>query len=219
MKEIIIKSLSDITSGSVIAYIIKVGLMAGVLSLATAWAFSGMISSFVSSYLSWITWSWLQNLGSGFASTFAIYILFTVYSMIITSMSSEKLLVKIAKRHYKESVEFGTPIMLKSILVSLKALLVFVVLFVPVLVVLFIPILGQIVMLWLWSVLLNKPASYEIHTIFKLDKNIKHTTKLSMVAALFNYVPILNLFSPIFAQIMFMHSGLLERKNIQSSKN
>ncbi len=217
MKEIIIKSLPDIISGSVIVYIVKVGLIAGALSLATAWAFSGMISSFVSSYLSWITWSWLQNLGSGFASTFAIYVLFTAFTVIITSMSSEKLLIRIAKRHYSDSIELGTPTVVKSALISLKSLLVFVVLFVPLLAVLFVPILGQIAMLWLWSILLNKPASYEVRTIFKLDKKINHATKLSMLAALFNYLPILNLFSPIFTQIMFMHSGFLEGRKIESS--
>jgi len=212
MRDIIVKSLSDMTSGSVIAYIAKIGLIAGILSLITVWAFNGMVSSFIASYLSWVPGTWLQSFSSGLVSTLIVYVLFTIYVMIVTSMTSEKLLAKIARKHYNDIGEIGTPAIAKSILVNLKALLVFVALFVPALIVIFVPVLGQIVMLWLWSILLNRPTSYDVRTIFKLEKKIKHTTKLSMIAALFNYVPVLNLFSAIFAQIMFMHSGLLNRK-------
>ena len=82
---------------------------------------------------------------------------------------------------------------------------------------LFIPLFGQVVILYLWSVLLKEPTIYDVGALFIDDKTLlkekrKNTRVLAMVAALFNYIPLLNIFAPVFAQILFLHHILQEEK-------
>jgi hypothetical protein len=65
-------------------------------------------------------------------------------------------------------------------------------------------------LLYLWSILLREPTVYDVGALFitdksKLEKRGKKTRVLAMIASLFNYIPILNLFAPTFAQILFLH--------------
>ena len=36
-------------------------------------------------------------------------------------------------------------------------------------------------------------------------RKAKKSTLIAMIASLFNYVPVLNIFAPVFAQILFLH--------------
>jgi uncharacterized protein involved in cysteine biosynthesis len=44
----------------------------------------------------------------------------------------------------------------------------------------------------------------------ELRQKRKKSTIIAMLASLFNYIPILNIFAPIFAQIFFLHHILKE---------
>ena len=88
------------------------------------------------------------------------------------------------------------------------------VLFIPLF---FIPIVGQVLMVYVWSIMLKKPTLYDVSSLFITNKEVrkqkeKKTTLLSMIASLFNYIPILNTFAPIFAQILFLHHTLKNEK-------
>jgi uncharacterized protein involved in cysteine biosynthesis len=86
---------------------------------------------------------------------------------------------------------------------------------------LFVPVLGQIVMLWLWSVLLKEPTLYDVGSLFVKDEKVllERASKAriaALVAALFNYLPIVNIFAPLFAQILFMHYLLSDADRLRS---
>jgi len=97
-----------------------------------------------------------------------------------------------------------------SLFISLKSSFVFMLLFLLFLPLLFVPILGQIIMLYLWSILIKEATIYDVGTLFIDNKDIlkekKDTSRtLAMIASILNYIPILNLFAPIFSQILFLH--------------
>jgi uncharacterized protein involved in cysteine biosynthesis len=74
-----------------------------------------------------------------------------------------------------------------------------------------------VVILYLWSILLKEPTIYDVGALFINDKKLikekrKKTRVLAMIAALFNYIPLLNIFAPVFAQILFLHNILKEEK-------
>ena len=111
----------------------------------------------------------------------------------------------------------GSADIITSILLTLKASAVFLLLFIITLPLLFIPIFGQVVILYLWSVLLKEPTIYDVGALFIDDKKTlrtkrKQTRILAMIAALFNYIPLLNIFAPVFAQILFLHHILKEEQ-------
>ena len=58
---------------------------------------------------------------------------------------------------------------------------------------------------------------YDVSALFVDDKKVlkekKKTTRgLAMIASLFNYIPVMNAFAPIFAQILFLHHILGKEK-------
>jgi hypothetical protein len=77
----------------------------------------------------------------------------------------------------------------------------------------FIPLIGAVWMLWLWSILLKAPIIYDVSALFISDKKeikakTKKSTLIAMIAAGFNYIPVLNIFAPVFAEILFLHHML-----------
>lgn len=210
MKTVIIKSLKDMLSKDVILFVIKIGLSSFVLSLVFVWYFWDGLSSFIASYLSWIPWEWLQTSGAKVITFALAYMIFIIIVSLLTSLYSEKLLIKLAKKHYPQVPVVGSVDIMTSILSTLKASAVFLILFLVTIPLLFIPVLGQVVMLYLWSILIKEPTSYDVGSLFISDKKsikskAQKTRILAMIASLFNYVPVMNVFAPVFAQILFLH--------------
>ena len=218
MKHILSKSLQDIFSKEVIIFVFQIGAAALVLSSLFVWFFWGGLTSFIASYLAWIPWEWLQTSGAEVVTFGLAYMIFIVTVALLTSLYSEKLLIQLAKKHYPDVPVVGTANISTSLLLTLKASVIFLVLFILLLAFIFIPIIGQIVLLYLWSVLLRDPTLYDVSALFINDKKVlkekkKKTRVLAMIASLFNYVPIMNAFAPVFAQILFLHHILKKEEN------
>ena len=217
MKQIINKSIKDILSPEVITFVLKIGIAAFLVSVLFIWYSWEGLTSFIVSYLSWIPWEWLQTSGADVMTFGLAYMIFIIMVTLLTSLYSEKLLISLANQHYPKIEVIGTANISTSILLTLKASMIFLVLFILLLPFIFIPIVGQIVILYLWSVLLKEPTLYDVSALFIEDKKVlkekkKKTRVLAMLASLFNYVPIVNIFAPIFAQILFLHHVLGEKE-------
>ncbi|SFV54809.1 Probable transmembrane protein [hydrothermal vent metagenome] len=212
------KSFKDIISGTVLLFVMKVTFIAAIITyIVIVWLIGDSINSFIVSYLSWIPWEWLQTTGAKVASIAIGYMVFIIMISLVTSFMIEPLLIKLAKKHYPETKVVGRPNVTTSILLSLKSAVIMFVLFIFTFPVMFIPLIGAVYMLWLWSILLKKPTIYDVSSLFIADKKeVKNRTKkstvLAMIAAGFNYIPLLNIFSAVFAQILFLHAILGEEK-------
>jgi len=210
MKQIITKSLRDIFSKDVILFVLQISLAALALTGLFVWYFWDALSHFISSYLSWIPWEWLQTSGATVITFALAYMLFIIMISLLTSLFSEKLLIRLAKKHYPNVKVVGSADITTSIIATLKASVIFLILFILAIPFLFIPILGQLVMLYLWSVLIKEPTIYDVGSLFISDKKIlkaksKKARLIAMIASLFNYIPVLNIFAPVFAQVLFLH--------------
>ena len=210
MKTVIAKSIRDIFSKDVILFVIQIGAVAFALSLTFIWYFWEGLSHFIASYLEWIPWEWLQTSGAKVITFTLAYMIFIIVVSLLTSLYSEKLLIKLAKKTYPQVNVVGSVDISTSIFSTLKASIIFLVLFILSIPLLFIPILGQVVMLYLWSVLIKEPTTYDVGSLFIADKKTiqvktKKTRILAMIASLFNYLSIMNVFAPVFAQILFLH--------------
>jgi MFS family permease len=213
MTQTIGKSFRDMFSGTVLFFVIKVALIALAITTATLWIVGGSINSFIGSYLSWLPWEWLQTTGASVASIAISYMIFIIMISIVTSFMIEPLLIKLAKKHYPDTKVIGTPNITTSLLLSLKSAMMMFIIFMFTFPVMFIPLVGAVYMLWLWSILLKKPTIYDVSSLFIADKKevkarTKKSTMLAMIAAGFNYIPVLNIFSAVFAQILFLHQIL-----------
>ena len=210
MTQSIGKSFKDIFSGTVLLFVLKVTLISLVITAATLWLVGGSINSFIIGYLSWLPWEWLQTTGASVASIAISYMIFIIMISIVTSFMIEPLLITLANKHYPNTKVVGTPNITTSLILSLKSALMMFVIFLFTFPIMFIPLVGAVYMLWLWSILLKNPTIYDVSSLFIEDKQeIKSRTKkstiLAMIAAGFNYIPILNIFAAVFAQILFLH--------------
>ncbi len=213
MNQTITKSFRDIFSRTVLFFTLKVTLISAAITAVVVWLFGSFLTGFVKGYLSWIPWEWLQTTGASVATVAIAYMLFIITISIVTSLMIEPLLIKLAAKHYPNQPVTGSPSITKSLLLSLKAGLIFLVIFLFTFPVMFIPLVGALWMLWLWSLLIKEPTLYDVGSLFISDKaelkaKKKGTTLLSMIAAAFNYIPVVNIFAAVFAQILFLHHVL-----------
>jgi uncharacterized protein involved in cysteine biosynthesis len=213
MTQTIIKSFKDIFSSTVLFFILKVTLISVAITAILIWFFVGSLTGVISSYLSFIPWEWVQTTGASVASVMLAYMLFIMTLSTVTSLMIEPLLIQLAKKHYPHREVIGTPNVTKSLFLSLKAGLVFLAIFIFTFPMMFIPLIGAVWMLWLWSIIIKEPTIYDVSSLFIADKSevktkTKKSTLLAMVAAGFNYIPVVNIFAPVFAQILFLHKIL-----------
>ena len=217
MTDTIKKSLKDIFSPMVLKFILKIGLGSIAIWVALLWYFWDSFSTFIVSYLTWIPFEWLQTTVATIAAPFAGYILIIITISLLTSIYSEKVLIALAKKHYPEKKVVGSPSITGGIIVTLKSTFLFLILIIILSPLIFIPLLGQILMLWLSSILLKAPTVYDVGGLFISDKKElkekeKKSTLIAMIASLFNYLPLLNIFAPLFSQIMFLHHILKKNR-------
>lgn len=217
MQKVITKSLGDILSPTVLSFILKVGLgsiLFWVMILWVSWDhYKGMIAAYIQMIPFVGSWEWFQSGGAFLAALIIGYMLIIITVSLFTSLFSEPILIKLAQKHYPAQPIVGTPAIPTSVYLSLKAGIIFLLLFLFTFPMLFIPILGQIWMLWLWSLLIKEPNAYDVGALFIANTNEIKTQKkkawlTAMVASLFNYIPLLNIFAPLFGQIMFLHQIL-----------
>ena len=217
MTQAIAKSFKDIFSATVLLFVAKVTLLCVVLTAILLWFFHGIITGFIISYLSWIPWEWLRTTGASVGTIAVAYMIFIMVLSILTSLMVEPLLIKLAKKHYPTSTVIGSPDMMTSLLLSLKSGFIFLAIFLIGFPIMFIPLVGAVWMLWLWSIVLKAPTIYDVSSLFIADKSLiksktKKSTLMAMIAAGFNYIPVVNIFAPVFAQILFLHQILGEEK-------
>ena len=218
MQKVIAKSLSDILSPAVLAFILKIGFGSILLWVVILWSswdlYSGMIAAYIQKIPFVGNWEWFQSSGAALAAIIVGYMLIVITISILTSLFSEPLLIKLAQKHYPGKPVVGSPNIATSVYLSIKAGIVFLLLFLFTFPVIFIPIFGQVWMLWLWSILIKEPNTYDVGSLFIDDKKVLKAQKkkswlTAMIASLFNYIPILNIFAPLFGQIMFLHQILI----------
>ena len=210
MTQTISKSFKDIISKEVLFFVVQVSIISVAITAAVFFLVGDSFNAFIEGYLSWIPWEWLKTTAMSFTSVAVAYMLFITIISIVTSFMIEPLLIKLAQKHYPKTKVVGSPNITTSLMLSLKSALIFLVLFMFTFPMMFIPLVGAVWMLWLWSILLKAPTVYDVSSLFiedkkEIKKRTKKSTVLAMIAAGFNYIPLLNIFAPVFAQILFLH--------------
>jgi uncharacterized protein involved in cysteine biosynthesis len=202
-------------SPKVLMFILTIGLSSIAIWVGILIYFWESFESFTTSFLSWIPWEGVQDSIAYVAAPLVGYTLIIITVSILTSLFSDKLMISLAKKHYPKQEIVDDVSIIGSVVVTIKSIVMFLVLFMMLFPLIFIPIFGQIVLLYLWSILLKEPMVHDVGGLFISDKKElrqkrKKSTIIAMLASLFNYIPILNIFAPIFAQIFFLHHILKE---------
>lgn len=206
----ILKTFGDILSLKVFFFVLKIAFFSLIATIAIMWGAWDIISVVMSSYLEFIPWDWLQISSQTLIKVLFGYMLFIALTSMNTSIWSDDVIREISLQHYPNIEPSGKPEILKVIFMNIKATVIFFVLFVLCLPFIFIPIIGQITMLYLWSIQVKVPTAYDVGVLFHKPDAVSSRT-LAMIASLFNYIPILNIFAPLFAAILFLHDFMSKK--------
>jgi len=179
---------------------------------AIVWYFEG--DYIYSQFLRLLTWLPFETVEKGVASLIAFYIIYNaiiVTMLFITSLFSEPLISAVEKKHFQES-EVVRDNLFRSIGFTVKDTVIFLVVSTIAFPLLFIPVVNIVVQVILWVWLIKDTISFDALSLTrkKVQKEELKEHKfavwfISFVAALFNFVPILNLFSPYFGEIAMFH--------------
>ena len=216
MTAILRKTLQDIFSRDVLPFVLTVGIGSIFVWIVPLWWISGGVVHLLSWLTSFTPWaqSWEEP---DFWTTLKIgYVLLIITISIATAIWGEGIVRKRIHKHYPNVEAQGSGQLHRSLYYTLKANGMFVLLLILFSPLLFVPYLGKIVLVYLWSVQLKEPTSYDVGTMIGLTKKeIKLYTQKSRWVSLFvaalNFIPIVNFFVPLFAQILFAHFVLDDR--------
>jgi len=142
---------------------------------------------------------------------YLIYNAIIVTLLFVTSIFSEPLLVSVEERHFKED-DVVRDHVFRVVGYTIKDSFIFIIVSLIALPLLFVPVLNIFVQIALWIWLIKDTMTYDAAALSyeKVDKEALKEHKaalwfISLVTALFNFVPILHLFGPYFGEISMFH--------------
>ncbi len=179
---------------------------------AVIWFFKGdyIYNQFLQ-LLTWLPFETVENTIGYLIGFYFIYSAIVVSMVFIVSLFSKTLLNSIESRCFPDD----TPLKdhtFRSIGYTLKDSALFIVVSIVAFPILFIPILNLIVLIILWMWLIKDTFQYDAASVLfeKVDpeKLKEHTLAvwiISFTTALFNFIPVFNIFGPFFGEIAMFH--------------
>ena len=187
-------------------------IVASAIFWGIVWYFKG--DFIYAEFLKLLTWLPFETVEKGIAFLIGFYVIYNgiiVTMLFITSLFSEPIIIGVEKKHF-EGKEVMRDNLFKSIGYTIKDTLIFIVASIIAFPLLFIPIVNIVVQVILWAWLIKDTISYDALALTreKVDKSEVKEHRfsvwfISLIASLFNFVPLLNLFSPYFGEIAMFH--------------
>ena len=179
---------------------------------AVVWFFKG--NYIYHQFLKLLTWLPFETIDKGIAFLIGFYLIYNAIVMtllFVASIFSEAIVVSVEKRHFDDK-EVVRDHSFNVIGYTLKDTLIFAGISLLAFPLLFIPVLNIIVQisLWIWLIkdtLTYDAASLSYETVNKeeLKAHKAGIWYISLMTALFNFIPVLNLFGPYFGEIAMFH--------------
>ena len=179
---------------------------------AIIWFFEG--NYIYHQFLRLLTWLPFETIEKSIAALIGFYFIYNaiVVSMLfVSSLFSKSLISSIEKRHFKED-EVVRDHTFSSMGYTIKDSIVFTIISFLALPLLFIPVINIIVLIALWIWLIKDTISYDAASLSykKVEKEEikKHKVAIwfiSFVTVLFNFLPVVNIFGPLFGETAMYH--------------
>ena len=188
-----------------------------IISIAIGWTLFaifnwGFVYSEVAKMLTWFPFNTLQE---GVSSLLAILIFYNFYIVslyFIVLLFNKSFLKHIASNDYPNTTETNSISKAKYISIIIKDICIFTILLLVSYPLFFVPFINIIIQVFLWSWLIKESYFLSSASLYatkedidKLNNHPFQKWSLAFGAAILNLIPIVNIFSPFFAQSLFFH--------------
>ncbi|RLA70943.1 MAG: hypothetical protein DRG24_06150, partial [Epsilonproteobacteria bacterium] len=165
-------------------------------------------------FLQLLTWLPFETVEKGIAFLIGFYLIYNaivVTMVFITSLFSEPLIASVEERHFKED-EVIRDHVFRSVGYTVKDSVIFMIASLIAFPLLFIPVLNIVVQIALWMWLIKDTMSYDaaalVYEKVEQEEIKQHRFAIwviSFTTALFNFIPVFNIFGPYFGEISMFH--------------
>ncbi|WP_457564304.1 EI24 domain-containing protein [Caminibacter sp.] len=210
------KILEDLLDSKILKYTFLPFLLSIIFWGVVFFIFSDDIYQFLLSYIQHLPFSSsIENFLSGVGS-FIVIALFYYLAVISTlgvfsSFFIDHIVLRINEKHYNCPAKTPTfKDTLKGVFVSIKAFLIYLVLFVLTFWLLFIPVVNIFYQMFLWSVLNKKPLVFDSSYLFMAPDDVEKKANIKIWIAVFlssfiYFIPFIGLFGYTFQLIIITH--------------
>ena len=166
--------------------------------------------------------SWIKDIFETVGGIFVYYQLLIITSVLIVGLIADRIVDIINEKYYNlEKKGFGTTS--KSIIISLKQNMIFIILFIILLPTMFVPLVNIFVNIILWMILIKKPMFYDSISAIaskdeynKLYSSDKFKTRLiTLLSASLFLIPIIGVFVYIVQLLVFIHFNMRRLQDIR----
>ncbi len=219
MTRALLKTLRDIFSPNVILFVLPIGIVSALVWFIPLWKLEEGLMQWISHLFTWIPSIGRYVKGDRYDSFWVTlatgHILISITVSIATALFGKNVLRNIARKHYAGFDHKGGSNPVKAIYHARKANCIFLCWLIVAFPLLFVPYIGAVWMMILWFLQLSRPTTYRVETLLDYDKDVlkKYRWKGRLVvlfSVLLNFIPIANFFTPLFAQIWYLHTILGE---------
>ncbi len=228
MLSILFRSMRDLLDSQILKLSLVPIILSAVLLGLLFFIFSSNISSlflYLASFVPFIGDSdWFRDSIEAIGVVFIYYHLLIIISLMLVGLISDKIVDIVNTKHYRlEKIGFGTT--KESIYISMRQNILFLLLLLILLPTLFVPILNIVVMVYLWSIAIKKPMSYDsISTIATKDeyqtlisRDRVKTATLSLLTASLFLIPVLGILVYILQLLTFSHYNMSRLQKIRAT--
>ena len=205
--------LKDLFDSKIIKYALMPFFISMLVWGVVFFIFSDDILNVVSSYLSALPFGssvneWISNIGGVLLLVFLYYQLVIISTSLFSAFFVEKIVLHINSKYYNKSVRESS--LKEGIIVSLKAIVAYILLFIFTFYLLFVPVVNIFYQLFLWSVATKKPLVFDSASLFCDYKSFekKHNIKIWLIVfftSLIYFIPVISMFGYSFSLIVMTH--------------
>jgi len=193
------------------SYFYIITLVCSVVFWALVWFFEGEYLH--GEFLKLLNLLPFKTIDRGMAYLIACLIIYNaiIISMLfVVSIMSKKVLFEINRDYFDDEMIYNRGF--KIVKYTIKDTLVFIAASIVLFPLFFVPFLNWIIQIGLWSYLVRNTFKYDASALLfentdevKLDKENRAIWAISLISTIFNFIPFLSVFGPLFGEISIFH--------------
>ena len=163
--------------------------------------------SYINHILKILPFQTIEELLSIFLAVLFFYLLYCVSLSISFLFIFIPKLIDIAKDEYPE-IPYNEISYKKLFFISFRDLIIYIILAVLLYPFMLIPFINVFILMFLWAYMVKDSYYHTLNMIFDISLTKKEKWILAIMSTFLNFLPIVNIFAPLFGILQFFHYGM-----------